>query len=131
MTLFVSGLIIGFTLGWGIYWYLSQSEQPAFPWSSLFVSLAARWRGARRWAAVEPASLLPSPSAPSGQPLMVVDQEVIPPSPESFPEVVAYCASCRLKRRMQDLRPAEASDGRPAYRGTCEVCGAQMFVFRP
>jgi hypothetical protein len=44
-------------------------------------------------------------------------------------EIEAYCAKCKMKRKM--LSPAEVTskDGRPAIRGTCDVCGSNLHRF--
>jgi len=39
----------------------------------------------------------------------------------------AYCLKCKAKQEMQDPQPVFTSNGSPATRGTCSVCGAKMF----
>lgn len=39
----------------------------------------------------------------------------------------AYCVKCKEKREMQDLTPVFTSRSQPAMRGTCPVCGTNMF----
>ncbi len=39
----------------------------------------------------------------------------------------AYCMKCRTKREMQDPEAVFTSNGTPATRGTCPVCGTKMF----
>lgn len=41
--------------------------------------------------------------------------------------VVAYCVKCREKREMQDPQPVYTENGTPGTRGTCPVCGTNMF----
>lgn len=48
---------------------------------------------------------------------------------EAADALVAYCARCRTKRTMANVEAAATQDGRPAVRGTCPVCGANMFRF--
>lgn len=43
--------------------------------------------------------------------------------------LMAYCARCRAKRAIQNPEPTASKDGRPAVRGTCPECGANMFRF--
>ena len=38
----------------------------------------------------------------------------------------AYCVKCRAQREMQDPRPVFNSNGTPATRGTCPVCGTKI-----
>lgn len=130
MTLFVGGLVIGFAIGWGLHWYLSQREaaparsvRPAerSPVASRDVApLVSVQRVGQSFRSSGPAS----EPAPVVQPPAVEGEEPLPP-----PEIVGYCVRCRQKRRMDELQPAE-SNGRPAYRGTCVVCGARMFALR-
>ena len=42
-------------------------------------------------------------------------------------ELEAYCLKCKEKRIMQDPRAEWASNGTPATRGTCPVCGTNMY----
>jgi pimeloyl-ACP methyl ester carboxylesterase len=44
--------------------------------------------------------------------------------------VEAYCAKCKMKRRMLNATEATSKDGRLAVRGTCEVCGSNLHRFR-
>ncbi|MFP4343306.1 MAG: type I DNA topoisomerase [Anaerolineales bacterium] len=39
----------------------------------------------------------------------------------------AYCVKCKAKREMGDLEPVFTAQARPATRGTCPVCGTNMF----
>jgi hypothetical protein len=48
---------------------------------------------------------------------------------ESTDQLTAYCARCRTKREMANVRATATKDGRAAVRGTCPVCGANMFRF--
>ena len=44
-------------------------------------------------------------------------------------EIVGYCMRCRTKRPMQNPHEEISESGRRAARGTCPVCGTNMFVF--
>ncbi len=44
-------------------------------------------------------------------------------------EVVGYCMRCRTKRPMKGAHEEISESGRRAARGTCPVCGTNMFVF--
>ena len=39
----------------------------------------------------------------------------------------AYCFKCRAKREIQNPESVTLKNGRPAVRGTCPVCGTQVF----
>ncbi len=45
--------------------------------------------------------------------------------------LLSYCVSCRTKRPMVNTHEETTENGRRAMRGTCEVCGANMFRFMP
>ncbi|MGD8806882.1 MAG: type I DNA topoisomerase, partial [Chloroflexota bacterium] len=42
-------------------------------------------------------------------------------------ELEAYCLKCKEKRIMQDPKAEWAANGSPATRGTCPVCGTNMY----
>jgi hypothetical protein len=44
-------------------------------------------------------------------------------------EVSGYCMRCKTKRPILNARRETTESGRPAARGTCPVCGANMFTF--
>jgi hypothetical protein len=44
-------------------------------------------------------------------------------------EISGYCMRCKTKRPIQNPRHETTESGRPAARGTCPVCGANMFTF--
>jgi pimeloyl-ACP methyl ester carboxylesterase len=43
--------------------------------------------------------------------------------------VVAYCAKCKMKRKMLHAIGVTSKDGRQAVRGTCEICGSNLHRF--
>ncbi len=45
--------------------------------------------------------------------------------------LLSYCVSCRIKRPMINSHEETTENGRRALRGTCEVCGSNMFRFLP
>jgi hypothetical protein len=45
--------------------------------------------------------------------------------------VVGYCARCKTRRSISDVREETTDTGRRAARGTCPVCGAKLFTFLP
>ena len=42
----------------------------------------------------------------------------------------AYCAKCKMKRKILHAVEVTSKDGRPAVRGTCEVCGSNLHRFK-
>jgi hypothetical protein len=44
-------------------------------------------------------------------------------------EIVGYCVRCKTKRPIKDAHEEKTESGRRAARGTCPVCGANMFTF--
>lgn len=43
--------------------------------------------------------------------------------------IEAYCAKCKIKRKMLNAIEVTSKDGRPAIRGTCEICGSNLHRF--
>ena len=39
----------------------------------------------------------------------------------------AYCVKCKTKREMAEPQPVFTATGNPATRGTCPVCGTNLF----
>jgi galactose-1-phosphate uridylyltransferase len=39
----------------------------------------------------------------------------------------AYCVKCREKREIKDPQETTLKNGRPALKGTCPVCGTNVF----
>jgi hypothetical protein len=44
-------------------------------------------------------------------------------------DISGYCMRCKTKRPIQNAQRETTESGRPAARGTCPVCGANMFTF--
>jgi hypothetical protein len=54
----------------------------------------------------------------------------LPPEGELIAEeVTGYCVRCKTKRPIQEAHEETTESGRRAARGTCPVCGANMFTF--
>lgn len=130
MTLFAGGIVIGLSLGWGLYWYLTQ-RKPAFRRLET-VEAPVLFRRAGK-ARSEPAThrdvqveLEPADAAfrPAPPPLETVAEEELPEP------LTAYCVRCRAKRSVRDPEPAGTQNGQTGYRGTCEVCGARVFALQ-
>ncbi|MEO7910989.1 MAG: DUF5679 domain-containing protein [Roseiflexaceae bacterium] len=44
-------------------------------------------------------------------------------------DISGYCMRCKTKREIQNAHRETTESGRPAARGSCPVCGANMFTF--
>lgn len=80
-----------------------------------------------------PASRSAGQEPTSGEATALVDlQDVDLSQTESEDElegIVGYCMRCRTKRTIQDAHEHITESGRRAARGTCPVCGTNMFTF--
>jgi hypothetical protein len=54
---------------------------------------------------------------------------VVPGGKPIDEEVSGYCVRCKTKRAIQNAHEETPESGRRAARGTCPVCGANMFTF--
>jgi hypothetical protein len=54
---------------------------------------------------------------------------VVPAGGPIHEEVLGYCVRCKTKRSIQNAHEETTESGRRAARGTCPVCGANMFTF--
>lgn len=52
------------------------------------------------------------------------------PAGPSWFEVDIYCVKCREKRLIRNPEAVELANGRPAYRGSCPVCGTKVSRIR-
>jgi hypothetical protein len=55
--------------------------------------------------------------------------DAIPPTDD--PPLEAYCARCRTRRILTNVREETTATGRRAGRGACAVCGTTVFTFLP
>jgi hypothetical protein len=53
-----------------------------------------------------------------------------PPHTDDVP-LEAYCARCRTRRMLRNVREETTAAGRRAARGECAVCGTTVFTFLP
>lgn len=128
MTLFAGGIVIGLSLGWGLYWYLTQ-RKPEY----------------RRLETVEAPVLFRRAASLRSEHVLhrEIQAELEPAEPASHPEPVAeaaaeeppepltaYCVRCRTKRLVRDPELAGTQNGQAGYRGTCDVCGARVFALQ-
>lgn len=77
--------------------------------------------------------------APAGAPTPAVDAAAEPGQPTAEPEkpaepswleVEIYCVKCRDRRIIRDPETVTLANGRPAYQGTCPVCGTKVSRIR-
>jgi hypothetical protein len=52
------------------------------------------------------------------------------PANLSWFEVEIYCVKCREQRMVRNPETVTLSNGRPAYRGSCPVCGTKVSRIR-
>jgi hypothetical protein len=79
-------------------------------------------------------TLAPAPTAPAAGDEQPEQSPATPSEAASAPadelgEVVGYCVRCKTKRAISDAHEETTESGRRAARGTCPVCGANMFTF--
>jgi hypothetical protein len=76
---------------------------------------------------------LDAPEAPPGideAPETSSAHVAVPEDTRALDEAVAgYCVRCKTKRTIKDAHEEITESGRRAARGTCPVCGANMFTF--
>jgi hypothetical protein len=79
-----------------------------------------------------------TPPAPTAPPIdtataIATNAELAANAPEAGEaaevEISGYCMRCKTKRPIQNAHRETTESGRPAARGTCPVCGANMFTF--
>ncbi len=56
------------------------------------------------------------------------EENAVTSAPEKI-TVEAYCAKCKMKRKMLSPVEVTSKDGRSAIRGTCDVCGSNLHRF--
>jgi hypothetical protein len=67
---------------------------------------------------------------PAAEPAMAeAPAGTVPAETSSAQEVIGYCMRCRTKRPMKGAHEEISESGRRAARGTCPVCGTNMFIF--
>ena len=75
----------------------------------------------------------PAPPAASQQPASATNADSAADVSEADhtaeTEISGYCMRCKIKRQIQNAHRETTESGRPAARGTCPVCGANMFTF--
>jgi Domain of unknown function (DUF5679) len=68
----------------------------------------------------------PATSTPDGAD---VGATAAPVSADALGTVIGYCTRCREKRPIRDAHEELTENGRRAARGTCPVCGGNMYTF--
>lgn len=73
---------------------------------------------------VTPAS--EEPARPAGD---TANEAAADTNGDDLDNVTGYCVRCKTKREIVDAHEETTESGRRAARGTCPVCGANMFTF--
>ena len=78
-------------------------------------------------------TLVPAPPAaptpPAGAASAAATAEASEADESAEIEISGYCMRCKTKRPIQNAHRETTESGRPAARGTCPICGANMFTF--
>lgn len=133
MRRFVIGLVVGLILVWLIVRWRFGERQHATP-------LASDADSGRIALPDLPWLEDESEDVPQAEPVVAPESEAEADSVaeavksareaiESADGLTAYCARCRTKREMANVKATATQDGRSAVRGTCPECGANMFRF--
>jgi len=110
------GLVVGLVLGWWLDWYLSRQE-----------GASLREEMDRKNATIAKLQKELLTSQKEAEPPKRA-KRTRPPSAEKTEEVVqAYCVKCKEHRPMNHPRRVTLSNGRPALKDTCPVCGSGLF----
>jgi hypothetical protein len=112
------GIVGGFALGWWLDWYLNRQE---------FTNL--REEVSQRNAMIAKLQRELIAQQPAQAPKRRTRPQPEPQPPEEAPAetVTAYCVKCKETRVMQNPRRVTLSNGRPALKGICPVCGSGLF----
>jgi hypothetical protein len=79
---------------------------------------------------VNPAAAPPAtPAAPASGATSNLATEAPAAGAAAEEEITGYCMRCKTKRPIQNARRETTESGRPAARGVCSICGANMFTF--
>ena len=71
----------------------------------------------------------PAEAEPPAEAQAATPDEAEAPADAAQDEILGYCVRCRTKRPMQHAHEETTESGRRAARGSCPVCGANMFTF--
>lgn len=133
MRRFIVGLVVGVAVGWimarwrfGQAGQVIQTEQGRDAMQIPLPDLARESGVTDDVPGVEPVAVESAgPAQDIGEDALVHARRAL----AGDEPLLAYCARCRVKRPIQDPEPTATSEGRPAVRGTCPECGANMFRF--
>jgi hypothetical protein len=124
--------------GWLIWLRLRQQHDdfaattPQFAPPQTFTPIApaARRPDPSEPPAATPASMpLAADPAPTGAAHADLAPDPVEAEDATEPEISGYCMRCKTKRPIQNAHRETTESGRPAARGTCPICGANMFTF--
>ena len=134
-------LICAAVAGWLIWMRLRQRQAefatttPQFAPPHTFVPPTsaiplARQPESHQAVATTPAAV---PPAAKTAPASLTSASSTPTAPDASEtaetEISGYCMRCKTKRLIHNAHREITESGRPAARGTCPICGANMFTF--
>jgi len=76
-----------------------------------------------------PSAPATTPDQPTSTPAGADASAAAPMSTDASSTVIGYCTRCREKRPIRDAHEEITESGRRAARGTCPVCGGNMYTF--
>ena len=76
-----------------------------------------------------PSAPATTPAQPTSTPAGADASAAAPMSTDASSTVIGYCTRCREKRPIRDAHEEITESGRRAARGTCPVCGGNMYTF--
>ncbi len=113
---FLLGLVVGLALGWWLDWYLSRQEAISMR-EEMDQKSTTIAKLQKELLALQQKAKAPKPRKPTRP----------PPAEKAEEAVQAYCVKCKEHRPMNNPRRVTLSNGRPALRDTCPVCGSGLF----
>lgn len=114
---FVVGLVTGVAVGWLLDWYLSREDAASLR-DELAQKNATIIRLQKELLSQQQPKEIPKRERPRLQ-----SKEPAPP----MEETTAFCVKCQEKRPIRNPRRVTLSNGRPALKGNCPVCGSGLF----
>ena len=149
-------LALAIAIGWLLWYWLRQRQQafnaatpqlaplgpvaPAPAPAARAGQVAAPDEMRAQQPASAPAPAEPQPPAPGEPPPAdtASSAPAIETAPANEPQaardlgpIVGYCVRCKTRRPIAGAHAERTESGRRAARGTCPVCGANMFTFLP
>jgi len=135
------GAVVGFVIGWTLYWYWSRSQadraarereqalQEELYWQDtpLVDRATVEEISASEPEEPEKAEAGDAADAELKEAKEAETEETTDAEPDE--EIIAYCAHCRKQRLVTSPEQVVTDRGRYAVRGTCKECGGKVFSF--